>query len=221
MSRWIVLIALGAWLLVGCSSKSARQDPVPPPPMAKSAAKPTPAPLNTDPKPATRPTVTPDDGKPQAAPAKAERKEPLPSTRPKTVGKGRCADPKLKCRIVYDPKDGTPEWVVREAIRAALTPDESRGFERYLELLVADNKDNDRAIGQVRAYSWHQFRKRAASYLEDPALLTYRLTRLDPPEVGPGVEQIKVFLHSTQRDSPAPMTLKREGGKWLILYNSL
>ncbi|MEY3014692.1 MAG: hypothetical protein RIT45_3427 [Pseudomonadota bacterium] len=116
---------------------------------------------------------------------------------------------------------GSPAWVVRQAFRCALEHNESSGFDCYAALNVETNRDNENARVHLRRYQWSHFRKWAASYPLPGKEFVLLQTRQVPAKLEPQTSEVKLFLWSRHRDNPAPITLRREGGRWLIYSNSL
>lgn len=122
---------------------------------------------------------------------------------------------------IKDFPQGTPLWLVRQAFRCALEHNESSGFDCYVELNVDLNRDNQNARTHLRRYQWSHFRKWASSYPLPGKAFALLVTRQVPAKLEPEAREVKIFLWSRHRDNPAPITLRREGGRWLIYANSL
>lgn len=110
---------------------------------------------------------------------------------------------------------------MREAFHCALDLSDSDGFDCYTQLNCEMNRDTDIALGHLRTYQWRFFRQRASTYVADPKEFAVEVTRRDPETVGPATKDAKIFLHSTLRDNPAPISFRREEGVWRIYSNSL
>lgn len=114
------------------------------------------------------------------------------------------------------------DGVLREAFKCALDfSDESSGFSCYAALNVDSNHDNDVATTQLRKFQWAAFRRRAAGFVVEGKEFAVRITRRDPDRVPADAKEAKLFLHSRERDNPAPITFRREAGQWRIYANSL
>ncbi len=120
-----------------------------------------------------------------------------------------------------DFKQGSPIWVVRQAFRCALEHNESSGFDCYSALNVESNRDNENARVHLRRYQWSHFRKWASSYPLPGKDFVLLQTRQAPAKLEPQTNEVKLFFWSRHRDNPAPITLRREGGRWMIYANSL
>ncbi|MCO4762346.1 MAG: hypothetical protein KC502_12625 [Myxococcales bacterium] len=128
---------------------------------------------------------------------------------------------KVKGKLITKFENGSPMWTLRQAFHCVLDFDESSGFDCYVPLNVEINRHNANARTHLRRYQWRHFRQYAASYVARSKGFAVRMTRRDPAQPNPKSNRVKIFLHSRHRDNPAPMTLKREGNKWLIYNNSL
>ncbi len=118
-------------------------------------------------------------------------------------------------------KEGTPLGVVRAAFRCALEMDESSGFDCYMPLNIENNRNNENARTHLRRYQWAHFRKWATTYPLPGKEFALRQTRQVPAKLDAETQEIKFYFVSRNRDNPAPVTLRREGGAWLIYANSL
>lgn len=122
---------------------------------------------------------------------------------------------------------GSPEAVLRDIIHCgADEPDESAAFDCWLKLHLAQNRDTETAVIQLRHYAWKVFRSRANSYAVKPAATTdkdfaLRIARREPETCAPTATECKFFLVSRVRDLPAPVTLRMEDGQWRIYSISL
>ena len=148
------------------------------------------------------------------------------------------ASPKTEPRIVQFAQPGSPESVIQAALLAALTPDESKGFDAYLALVHPSRKGRgakakrkgsrrgakSRAIELIRRYSWKRFRSHAADYVLPESAGGFTLARMDPPKLDPATRHVRIFvapINNPRRTLPTPVRLERSGDKWLITANSL
>jgi hypothetical protein len=106
----------------------------------------------------------------------------------------------------------------------AIGEESEDAFEAFLALVHLDDSDTGTARQSLRAYTWPQLRKNAASYLQSPnAPGSFRTVRRDPEETDPAGEWAKWFFWSSRR-SPAPITFRRDarrGRAWRISQCSL
>ena len=125
---------------------------------------------------------------------------------------------------ISKPEAGTPDAVIQKALLAAINPDESAGFQAYLDLVHPDQKSTEKAITQLRRYSWNRFRKQAHDYIVKGTKADFIVTRRDPEKIEKNTKQVRIFLApvaNTKRSYPTPIRMQRENGKWLITANSL
>lgn len=118
--------------------------------------------------------------------------------------------------------------VAAAAFKACLDDSESRGFDRYLDITHPEQKEGDRAVGQIRRYSWAKFRGGCKQWLKDPKRLEFVIVRSDPVKVDATTERVKLFFkaqHKPEGGGPlrwdAPMEFQKYGDRWMIWRNSL
>lgn len=116
---------------------------------------------------------------------------------------------------------GSPESTIQRAFSCVLERSESSGFDCYADLNVASNRDNSNALSHLQRYQWSHFRKWARTYVLPGKAFALLLTRQDPEKVTETVNEVRLYFWSNKRDMPAPITLRRENGRWLIHANSL
>ncbi|MGM0576588.1 MAG: hypothetical protein ACQEXJ_12735 [Myxococcota bacterium] len=127
---------------------------------------------------------------------------------------------------VSEPAEGTPEHVVMEALDAATGDDEEEAFQAYLKLVHPDRKATQRAIEQLRRYSWKRFRRQAPDYLAkgEGGAVAFVVKRRDPEVDDESTRHVRLFLDPVEderRTYPTPIRLQRHEGRWLITANSL
>lgn len=203
-----VVVALGGLAMAaGCSSPQ-RKDP----PAVKPA------------EPAAAPAAPAEPAKPAepVGPAKPDAPaEPAKPADPAAPPAAAVAIPTL-IGLVDSFAEGTPDALVRDAFRCAIDiADEGNAFKCYAALNVADNRDSDISLLHLRSYQWKVFRQRAPSYVVSAAPFTLKVTRRDPDKAPADAKNYKLFIHSRDRDFPAPITLRKDAGRWLIYTNSL
>ena len=116
---------------------------------------------------------------------------------------------------------GTPLWVVREIFKCALDYDEPSGFQCYHRHNAEINVGTDRALKHLRRYQWKHFRKWAPTYVFKGDKFQLLVTRWNPKAYSGSTRELRIYFRSRQRDNPAPVMLRREGGVWKIYANSL
>jgi hypothetical protein len=191
-----------------------------------------------DPQAADPPTVEPTRSTPPKDAVLPEAARPAPpsadeDTRPEQDDKrpepppatpSKPAEPSLATGIgvVSEFPAGTPDAVLREAFHCALeVSGDADGFACYARLNVALNRDNENALVHLKTYQWRYFRQRAPTYLTSARPLAVRVTRRDAPVIESGQKSVKMFLKSSERENPAPITFRFEDGEWRIYANSL
>ena len=130
-------------------------------------------------------------------------------------------------QIVRTFAPGSPEATIKEILHCgADISDDSSAFDCWLKLQLTQNRDTDTAVTQLRHYSWKVFRTRAESYAVKPVPtadkdFAIRIARREPEKCDATAKECKFFLVSHVRDSPAPVTLRKEDGVWRIYSSSL
>lgn len=199
----------GLALASGCSS-SQRKEPAPALQSAEApaAAAATPNPP-AEPAPPSQPAPPPTPTAP-AQPAGPAAPPPAAVAIPTVLG------------LVDAFTEGTPDAAVRAAFRCAIDiANEDAAFKCYAALNIADNRDSDISLLHLRSYQWKVFRQRAPGYVVSEKPFTVKVMRRDPETAPADAKHYKLFLHSRDRDFPAPITLRRDAGRWLIYSNSL
>lgn len=195
-----------------------------PAPRSSTSEAPTPQPLpgTTQPpkraEPGERPVAPPErpSSPSERTSPPADRPKAAPELPPERPVNAPGYDP-ARLGIVKVFPAGTPDGLLREAFRCALESLESVGFDCYARINVESNRDNDIALQQLRNYQWRKFRERAPTYLMGgDKEFAVEVTRRDQ-----GKDETKIFLRSTKRDYPAPITLRRTPEGWQIYVNSL
>lgn len=157
------------------------------------------------------------DGAPRVKPRKGLRKHiKHPSGSNPTTGTSRGP-----IGVVKTFEKGTPLWVVRQIFKCALDYDEGTGFSCYVKHNAEINTGTSRALKHLRRYQWKHFRKWAPTYVIKNKQFALLLTRWNPKEYNGTTRELRIYLRSRQRDNPAPVMLRREGGVWKVYANSL
>ena len=130
-----------------------------------------------------------------------------------------------------DPRVKAAVEVTKKAITACLMPDEGSGFEAYLETLHPDRKATDRALRDIRRYTWKRFRgdgsegarQSCVEFIRDGDVNTLEMTRTQPETIEADAVSFKVFFNPISKPgrSAAPVIYRRDGERWLIDTNSL
>lgn len=114
---------------------------------------------------------------------------------------------------------------MKAALDAALAADEEAGFQAYLALLHPDRRSTDKAITQLRRYSWKRFRRQARDYVLPGTDRHFVVSRQDPSRLDESTTHVRLFIDPAAREGrthPTPIRLERKpGGPWLITSNSL
>ena len=171
-----------------------------------------------------------------AAASVAEAKKPAPDAPKETKESREAKEAEAKAaaqkaaeeaQVVRAFAAGSPEAALRDIIHCgADVSDENAAFDCWVKLHITANRDTDTAITQLRHYSWKVFRSRADSYAVTPVPTTdkefaLRIAHREPEKCDATAKECKFFLVSHVRDSPAPVTLRKEDGVWRIYSISL
>ena len=157
------------------------------------------------------------DAAPRVKPRKGLRKHLKHRRAPKAQGKAVTGP----IGVVADFPKGHPLWVIREAFKCALDYDEASGFACYAKHNAEINIGTSRALKHLRRYQWRHFRKWAPTYVIKADRFSVLITRWNPKAIDGKTRELRAYLRSRQRDNPAPIMLRREGGVWKIYANSL
>ncbi len=166
-----------------------------------------------------------DAKKPKAPVEAAETKEAREAREAEANAAAKKAAAEAQVVRTFVP--GSPEATLREIIHCgADLSDESAAFACWVKLHVTGNRDTETAVTQLRHYSWKVFRSRADSYAVKPVPTTdkdfaLQISHREPEKCDMTAKECKFFLVSHVRDSPAPVTLRKEDGEWRIYSISL
>ena len=123
-------------------------------------------------------------------------------------------------RTVDSPDEESPEWVVQQAIIAAMDTDANKGFARFKSMLHSMQKN----AGSLQVYKSMKFptmRRKVKLYLEDDTQPIYKIEKTEEPND----DELKIFLKNEGNpEHPTPCILKKDpkqGGKWRIQNCSL
>ena len=121
----------------------------------------------------------------------------------------------LRSEIVVGPSSTTPEGTVVAALKAGMAGD----FNAYLTTVHPDHKKVKKQIAQRRRYEWNRFSKQAQWYVKARRPFTIEVTRRNPE----GKSHYRIFIKDqTHPDRmPVPVRLRKSGGAWKIITNSL
>lgn len=121
--------------------------------------------------------------------------------------------------VIRDPKPGTPEHLIAQALAAALNPDPEAGWRQFEALLHTSEKEPNALISR-RELNWPAMRRKVALFLaEDPTKPIYKWAYAEEPGGG----QLKIFVHNP-KSMPTPCYVKRDseqGDAWKIQTCSL
>ncbi len=136
---------------------------------------------------------------------------------------GSCRKIKSKLGItetVVEPADGSPEKVLQDAMKAALTDKEDAGWRKFRKLLHTDER-SQRALAEWRQLRFASFRRKVKLYVRDAEKVSYEIVRVDERPNG----SLKYFIENTGNpDNPTPCTLIKDmaaDGAWRIRSCSL
>ncbi len=125
-------------------------------------------------------------------------------------------------RIVINPEEESPEWVVKKVLEAASQEPFDAAFAEYLKYIHSDEKSSPQAMRDWETLRFKALRNKHQCYLrpEDGDAFAFKVmeTRENDPEY------LQVFVLCKTSDTPTPCHLKRDagaGGKWRVKYNCL
>lgn len=97
-------------------------------------------------------------------------------------------------------------------------------FDRFLDLVHTDRKGTKMLDENLRAYTWHQMRRKVHIYLKDdndPG--SFAVTRTQPDPIDSSTVKVKLFLKARTR-MPTPISVRRDAKNrdaWRIESSSL
>ncbi|MGM0575809.1 MAG: hypothetical protein ACQEXJ_08790 [Myxococcota bacterium] len=142
---------------------------------------------------------------------------------PALVGGCDRVDKWLGCKwstTVTSPEEGTPEWVVHEAVQAALEEDEAKGWERFRKLLHSSQLDSPASEQNWRTMNFSTFRRKVPLYLEDDNKAVFDICYQEDQADGGR----RLFVKNEKSEMPTPCKVMKDpeaGGAWRITMCSL
>jgi hypothetical protein len=139
----------------------------------------------------------------------------------------------LPAKTIDNPTAGSPEWVVREAMAAAMDPDEGAGWKRFKPLLHTSQLGRG-SLSSWRTLNFSAFRRKWDLYVVNAEGVACRTAKCDRAKTAPVYElkytededdnTTKLFVvNMGNPDYPTPCKLKKDadqGGEWKILMCS-
>jgi hypothetical protein len=107
---------------------------------------------------------------------------------------------KLVGVTVDHPEAETAEWVLAEALQAAVDPDAEKGWERFQQVLHSQER-TPAALASWQQFGWPRLRKQARHYLDEEGRFVLRDFRNQQNE------GIDFFLENRTRELPTPCSV--------------
>lgn len=107
---------------------------------------------------------------------------------------------KLVGVTVDQPEAETAEWVLAEALHAAMEPDADKGWERFQKVLHSQERTPS-ALAGWQQFGWPRMRKQAKNYLDEDGRFVLRDFRNQQNE------GIDFFLENRTRELPTPCSV--------------
>ncbi len=126
----------------------------------------------------------------------------------------------LPPKTIENPEAGTPEAIVQEAIKAAMTKDEAEGWKHFRSLLHSSELESPASEKNWRQMNFATFRRKVPLFLEDPSKPVYKMQYYEETADG----MYKVFVINSKSDVPTPCGVKRDANnndEWRIKMCSL
>ena len=123
----------------------------------------------------------------------------------------------LPAKTIDNPEQGSPEWVIYQAITAALMDKTDEGYKLVRPLLHSEIIDSIAAEQHYRTDVFEAFHRKAKLFSIDDKTGAYKLDYTKDDEK-PG-EIIKIFVVNEKSDMPTPCRLKRDpkqNNEWKI-----
>ena len=125
----------------------------------------------------------------------------------------------LPASTIDNPEQGSPEWVIYQAIEAALMPNTDEGYKKVRPLLHSEITDSVAAEQHYRTMVFETFHRKAYLFSLDDKTGAYKLDYSEDTEK-PG-EIIKIFVVNEKSDMPTPCRIKRDpkqNNEWKISH---
>lgn len=113
------------------------------------------------------------------------------------------------------PAAGSPEAIVQMAVQVALQND----FQGYLSLIHSEEKQNQKQVAGIEAYSWKRFTSMAKRYLDAGGHIQVARTNQEGPDL-----MLYIRDQTDNTRMPPPMRLRPDPAAqnaWRIVSNSL
>ena len=122
---------------------------------------------------------------------------------------------------IQEPAQDTPEWVVHQAVQAAMNKDEALGWETFRGLLHSKQLESPASEQNWRSMNFSTMRRKVPLYLPDDSVATYRLCYKEEPRDG----AVKVFVENEKNpENCTPCQVERDAvanNAWRIMHCSL
>ncbi len=183
--------------------------------VAARPATPAPAAAVAAPMPPAAPAVpgVPATGEAPAAPA-----TPPPASAVAPPQPPAAAERDPRGRLVTDPEQGSPDWVIQQVLRAAMNPDPEAGWS-ILEPLMHSMHRTPNGMQSYRAFNYPASRRKVRLFLADDTKPWFHVVKVETPD--PDV--LKIFVYN-DKSMPTPCAVKKDaeaGGQWRVYRCSL
>lgn len=137
----------------------------------------------------------------------------------KTVDKARM---KIFGIVVTNPDPESAEWVIKQAIEAAMDSNEETGWERFQQTLHSEERTPNALRGWYEG-GWKRMRRQAKDYVDPDG--SFKI--VDFKEImasAGGIAGYEFYLESHRKEMPTPCAVYTDddnGGKWRIRRCSL
>ncbi len=155
-----------------------------------------------------------------AAASKAPSAEAAPGVVP---GGGDVEGGEAAATVALPGPDASVEDMLTLVFQLAMTGTEEEAWPSLAALTHPKALAGPRTLDHLKAFNWRKLRRGVGRYLSGADPRSFTIERMEPAEVGPDVENVKIFLWQDGA-SPAPITFRRDeraGGAWRIGQISL
>jgi hypothetical protein len=124
----------------------------------------------------------------------------------------------LKNAVIQSPAKGSPEWIVLKTLEAGMDNDFEGWYDAYCH--------SDYCLGTTRnknnfvKYTWKRFLKWVDSYFVDKTQRSFKVVRTSPDDFDDTTREIKLFIHSSKRDMPVPIIIRKDKDGTNKVFNS-
>ena len=124
-------------------------------------------------------------------------------------------------RIVTEPEDESPDWVVQKVLKAAAIEPFDAAFAEYVKYLHSEEKGSPQGMKEWETMRFKALRNKFKCFMR-PEEGTDAFKIMETRENAE--DYMSIFVSCKTTENPTPCHLKKDpaaGGKWRVKYNCL